>query len=301
MGMAAGGNLLTPESLADQLPSRPLLTRADSGHRGLTLQRFRHPPGMIDVAGLRDDLLVDHLVGPVLVEDDHGAGKRERRWTGPGQVSLTPAGQPVRRLLKGRPDVVLLHLAPKLLRDVAQDIYGREAGSVELVRCLGLPDPTADRLVRLLLAEAESPGPSSSLMTGYLGRALVIHLLRCHSTLAGAPPERPAIDPSPRMRRVIEQMRCCLDQELPLSRLAAAGGLSPSQFVRAFRKATGMPPHRYLRGLRIDEARNLLERTDLPVTEIALSCGFGQPGYFATAFRETTGFSPRAWRQARRS
>jgi len=35
------------------------------------------------VPGLRDDLLVDHLVGPVLVEEDRGAGRRERGWTGP--------------------------------------------------------------------------------------------------------------------------------------------------------------------------------------------------------------------------
>ncbi len=299
--MVVGGPLLTPETLAERLPSRPLLTMASSGSQGLTLQRFRHPPGTIDVPGLRDDLLVDHLAGPVLVEDDHGGGNRERRWTGPGQVSLTPAGQPVRRVLKGRSDVALLHLAPDLLRDVAREIHGHDVGSVTLTRCLAMPDPTANRLVRLLLAEAETPGPSSSLMTESLGRALVIHLLRSHSNLAEAPPVRTVTDPVPRIQRVIEQMRQCLDQDLPLSRLAAAAGLSPSQFVRAFRDATGLPPHQYLRGLRIGRARELLEQTDLPVIEVALNCGFGQPAYFATSFRETTGFSPRAWRQARRS
>ena len=298
--MKVGESRLTPESLADQLPSRPLLTTADSGHLGLTLQRFRHPPSTIEVPGLRDELLVDHLVGPVLVEDRHEAGRCERRWTGPGQVSVTPAGQPVHRVLRGRTDVVLLHLAPELLHDVAHELYGQDVGSVALVHCLAMPDGTADQFVRLLLAEAESPGSGSSLMTESLGRALVIHLLRFHSTLAGAQPERPRHLADPRVRRVIEQMRCCLDQELPLSRLAAAAKLSPSQFVRAFREATGRPPHRYLLDLRIDKARELLEQTDLPVIEVALNCGFGQPSHFATSFREATGLSPRAWRQARR-
>lgn len=293
--------LLTPESLADRLPSRPLLTMASSGSQGLTLQRFRHPPSTIDVPGLRDDLLVAHLVGPVLVEEDYGAGNRQRRWTGPGQVTVTPAGQPVHRILKGRPDVVLVHLAPDLVHDVALEVYGHDAGSVALIPCLAIPDPTANQLVGLLLAEAEAPGPSSSLMTESLGRALVIHLLRFHSDLAAAPPARMASDPAPRVQRAIKQMRQCLDQELPLSRLAGAAGLSSSQFVRAFRDATGVPPHRYLRGLRIAKARELLEQTDRPVIEVALDCGFGQPGHFATAFREATGLSPRAWRQARRS
>ena len=300
-GSNGGGQLLTPSSLAEQLPSRPLLTTADAGWQGLTLQRYRHPPSTIDLPGLGNELLVDHLVGPVLVEEHRGNGRYQRCWTGPGQVTLTPAGQPVRRILKGRPDVVLLHVAPEILHEVAGEIYGRDAGSLTLVPRLGVPDGTADRLVRLLLAEAEAPGSGASLMTETLGRALAIHLLRWHSNLAPRLPEPAASRPALRIQRVIEQMRSCLDENLSLAQLAAAGGLSPSQLVRTFRGATGQPPHRYLRALRIEKARELLEQTELPVTEIGLRCGFEQPSHFATAFRTTTGLSPRAWRQARRS
>ncbi len=77
--------------------------------------------------------------------------------------------------------------------------------------------------------------------------------------------------------------------------------MSPSQFVRAFRVTTGQPPHRYLVGLRVEQARALLEQTDLPVTVTDLRCGFEQPSHFATSFRARTGFSLRAWRQERRS
>ena len=294
-------NLLTPEDLADRLPSRPLLTTVTAGSPGLTLQRFRHPPSTIDVPGMRDDLLVDHLVGPVLVEEHRGRSRCESRWTGPGQVTLTPAGQPVRRILKGRPDVVLLHLAPELLRDVAEEIYGPEGNTVALVPRLAVPDQTADQIVRLLLAEAETPGSTSPLMTETLGRALVIHLLRFHSNLSAERLEAVPSQPAPRIRRVIEQMRSCIENDLSLSQLAVTSGLSPSQLVRAFRSAMGVPPHQFLRRLRIEKARGLLEQTDLPVIEIALSCGFGQPSHFATSFREATGLSPRAWRQARRA
>lgn len=294
------GKLLTPEGLADRLPSRPLLTTAGTGSPGLTLQRFRHPPSVIDVPGLRDELLVDHLVGPVLIEEDYGVGKPERRWTGPGQVTITPARHPVRRILKGRSDVVLLHLAPELLHDVAQEIYGQDEKAAALAHRLAVPDHAADQMVRLLLAEAAMPGPTSRLMMETLGRALVIHLLRFHSTLATERRVSATSDPAPRIQRVIEQMRSCLEDDLSLSQLAATGGLSQSQLVRAFRDAVGVPPHRYLSGLRIEKAQRLLEKTDLPVIEIALSCGFGQPSHFATSFRTATGLSPRAWRQARR-
>ncbi len=293
-------DLLRPEDVADQLPSRPVLTNPAAERQGMVLQRYRHPPSTIDVPGLRDALLVAHLAGPVLVEEAR-QGRIERRWTGPGQVTLTPAGQPIRRILNGRPDVALLYLAPQFIHGLAQEIYGADADRVELVPRLGSPDETAERLVRLLLMEAERPGTGTALMMQSLTRALGVHLLRFHSNLAPVPPDPPQSLSAPRLQRVIEQMRSSLDEDLPLSRLAETSGLSPSQFVRAFRGATGQPPHRYLVGLRVEQARALLEQTDMPVTSIALRCGFEQPSHFATSFRATTGFSPRAWRQARRS
>ena len=292
--------LLTPENVADQLPSRPVLTSPAAERQGMVLQRYRHPPSTIDVPGLRDALLVAHLAGPVLVEEAR-QGRIERRWTGPGQVTLTPAGQPIRRILNGRSDVALLYLAPEFIHGLAQEMYGTDADRVELVPRLGSPDETAERLVRLLLTEAERPGNGTALMMQSLNQALGLHLLRFHSNLAPLPPDPQPSLPAPRLQRVIEQMRSSLDEDLPLSRLAETSGLSQSQFVRAFRGATGQPPHRYLVGLRVERARALLEQTDMPVTLIGLRCGFEQSSHFATSFRAMTGFSPRAWRQARRS
>ena len=152
-----------------------------------------------------------------------------------------------------------------------------------------------------MLVEAEQPGTGTELMMQSLTRALGLHLLRFHSNLAPQPPGSAPSLPAPRLHRVIEQMRSNLDEDLPLDRLAETSGLSPSQFVRAFRGATGQPPHRYLVGLRVEHARALLEQTDLPVTVIGLRCGFEQASHFATSFHARTGLSPRAWRQERRS
>ena len=296
---ASSTRLLTSETIVDQLPSRPVLTSLAAGPQGVVLHRYRHPPGVIDIAGLDDALLVAHLSGPVLVEETRLDGRADRQWTGSGQVSVTPAGQPIRRVLKGRPDVALVFLHPEFLRAIAREAFGAEADRLTLVASLGVPDSTAGRLVGLLLAEAEQPGTGSVLMLQSLTRALGLHLLRCHSDRAPAAPSPPPSLPAPRLRRVIEEMQASLADNLPLSRLAETSGLSESQFVRAFRGATGQPPHRYLLDLRIERARALLEQTDLPVTLIGVRCGFEQPSHFATSFRARTGFSPRAWRQAR--
>ncbi len=291
---------VTPANLPGLLPSRPVLSSPTEGWRHLVLQRYQHPPGTITVPGPRDHVLVAHLVGPVLIQEDSPRGSHERRWSGDGQISLTPAGRPVSRTLMGRPDVLLIHIAPELVCQVAKEAYDLDPASVALVPRLAVPDEALNRLGRLLLAEVEAGAPGTGLMADLLGRALALNLLRCHSNLAPLPPEKPSSLVGGRLRRVIEHMRTHVDEALPLAQLAGMGGLSPSQFARVFREATGQPPHRYLVGLRIDKARDLLEHTHLSVTEVGLLCGFDQPAHFATMFQKMTGMSPRAWRIARR-
>ncbi len=78
---------------------------------------------------------------------------------------------------------------------------------MKLVPRLGAPDETAERLVRLLLVEAERPGTGTALMVQSLTLALGVHLLRFHSNLAPAPPNPPQSLSAPRLQRVIKQMR----------------------------------------------------------------------------------------------
>ena len=94
-------------------------------------------------------------------------------------------------------------------------------------------------------------------------------------------------------------MKAHMDEDMSIKSLAATASMSPSHFTRAFREATGQPPHRYLTELRIAKARELLETTRFSVIDVGLECGFGVPTHFATAFRKGTGLSPRAWRVAR--
>jgi AraC family transcriptional regulator len=91
-------------------------------------------------------------------------------------------------------------------------------------------------------------------------------------------------------------MSANLSRPISLSELAGVCGLSSTHFSRAFREATGKPPHAYLIDLRLKRAVDLLEHTRLSITEIALSCGFDQPQYFATVFRSKFGFTPSLWR-----
>ena len=87
-------------------------------------------------------------------------------------------------------------------------------------------------------------------------------------------------------------------EPLAVSDLAAAAGLSPAYFSRAFHKAFGESPHQYLLTRRLERAAALLRTTDRPVTEICFAVGLASLGSFTTSFRRVFGTTPLAYRAA---
>ena len=92
------------------------------------------------------------------------------------------------------------------------------------------------------------------------------------------------------------------DEDWPVERLAQVSCMSSAHFARAFKKAFGVPPHRYLLSRRIERANALLRETDRPIADIAFETGWGSLGTFGRTFRDVTGDSPGGKRaQANRS
>ena len=72
---------------------------------------------------------------------------------------------------------------------------------------------------------------------------------------------------------------------------------SKSYFSHGFKKNTGKTFRQYLTDLRIDHAKQLLERSSLTVTQIAFSVGFNDSNYFSNVFKSRVGVSPRKYRK----
>ncbi|MGW0391687.1 AraC family transcriptional regulator [Streptomyces sp. NPDC003042] len=72
---------------------------------------------------------------------------------------------------------------------------------------------------------------------------------------------------------------------------AALDGVHPTQLIRAFRQAYGLPPHAYLTGRRVARARELL-LAGLPPAEAATAAGFYDQAHLARHFGRHVGISP---------
>jgi AraC-like DNA-binding protein len=79
--------------------------------------------------------------------------------------------------------------------------------------------------------------------------------------------------------------------------LADQHAVSPAHFRRTFQQYLGTSPQEHLTRLRLDEARNALLLTDLPIAEVATLAGFDNPVHFTKIFKKRTGQSPSNYRQ----
>jgi transcriptional regulator of acetoin/glycerol metabolism/AraC-like DNA-binding protein len=102
------------------------------------------------------------------------------------------------------------------------------------------------------------------------------------------------------LRRVQEYIAAHMHENLDVATLASHVGISRYHFIRAFKTSVGMPPHRYVLEQRVRKAAELLERSDQPLTHIALNLGFADQSHFSRSFHALVGLTPSQFRRAHR-
>lgn len=154
---------------------------------------------------------------------------------------------------------------------------------------------TIHAALRNLWAICDEEGAPSRLLARAAGCEILAELCR----MGGTPfaPSRGGLAPWAE-RRCLELMRARLSEDISLDELAAQAQLSPFHFARMFKQSLGVPPRVYLTRLRLEKACDLLETTDLPVTEIAFEVGYSTNQVLARVFLKHRRMSPSDYRRA---
>jgi AraC-like DNA-binding protein len=154
------------------------------------------------------------------------------------------------------------------------------------------PGPVRRRLDELneALTAGEALSPDR---VDRLCESLVMESLISESTPVSGPHERA-------IRAARAQVEAGFLEEIDFDRLALDHGFSPSSFRRHWGEHVGMPPQRFLVGLRIRRACRLLVETSMGVGEIARALRFEDPLYFSRRFKELTGESASDYRKSHR-
>jgi AraC-like DNA-binding protein len=94
-----------------------------------------------------------------------------------------------------------------------------------------------------------------------------------------------------------QTLRQNLAHQWTVEEMAALTGMGTTAFTEKVKSYSGFSPLNYLINIRIIEATKLLKKTEVNVTDIALSTGFYSSQHFSTTFKKLTGYTPSEFRK----
>jgi len=199
-----------------------------------------------------------------------------------GSVRFLPAGECHENYFPRASRCLLVRLQHDILR------RAREHGAIPSMPGQ-LAAPGAARLCALLRAELRHNDDLSSLAVEELTLELLLTEAKEPLSTATQIPDW--------LRRIQEMLHEESDARLTLADLARSAGRHPVQVCRQFHRRFNCTIGEYVRRIRIARAQSLLRASQMPVAQIALSCGFSDQSQFTTAFRRLTGVPPHRYRK----
>jgi transcriptional regulator GlxA family with amidase domain len=128
-----------------------------------------------------------------------------------------------------------------------------------------------------------------------VAKALLLSMPRSRQTgYAVVPLSRPHSDD--KIRRTEEYLQAHFDRDVSIDHLADRIGMSPRNFIRRFKAATGRLPGAYIQTLRMSEAKELLEEGAASIQDVCTRIGYADPAFFRTLFKRHTGMTPAEYR-----
>ncbi len=222
--------------------------------------------------------------------------KLVRRLLPAGAITVSPAGSAVKAITEDRsPEFLAFSLKQAFVEEAIEDT-SLAGSSIPVVPDLRHPDFVvfADLIQRFLA--------SSGGRTPIYAETLCLGLLHTMFTEIAGGAEEAAHAPrlSDRdFQRVLEYIEAHLAHPIGLQDLARVSGQKMKAFSLAFRERTGFAPYAYVLKRRVETARDMIRATDLPIIEIAYTCGFSSQAHMTSTFKQRLGVTPGRIRQNR--
>lgn len=242
------------------------------------------------------------IEGPLcLFVNLHGQGRTKlgSRWLqlDAASFAVSEAGQTFTLEYEKPVEALNFYFSDDWVQDVTQG-----ARSVQSPARLGVRDALLDaalgRVVPLLAQPTRNELALEQALLGVLALILEGDRQRRWSDPAAS---RPATreELARRLSQAIDYMIAFGSSPITLAELARAACLSKYHFLRSFRAFTGVTPARYLNGLRVQRAQQILRRqSGVPLSEVARLVGFSEPAALSRAFHRLVGVRPGGYRAA---
>jgi AraC-like DNA-binding protein len=284
--------------------SRPELQEVRSISRRsdppLFFARYRHDRpnlGLLEPTPLADQVTVAVELRPFRPINVFCDGRHKRKPASkPGALALYDLRKSWCADIRDPFDNLSVYIPHSSFRDFAE-----ERGSsfldlrydVEEVRY----DEVMLHLIQAMLPVLERPQEVNTLYLDSLFLAIRDHIAASYGTFHKKTTQREWGLTARQLRHALEYIEANLCEDLSLSDIADACAASVSSLGRGFRTALGVSPHRWVLNRRIALAQRLVYEGAMPLSEVAICCGFADQSHLTRVFARHAGSSPTTWRR----
>ena len=238
------------------------------GSSRVAIAQHEYPEGLVAESHFHDHSYLTIVTSGATQESFSGRDEV----IAPNDVHLMLAGD--RHENRYLADMRCLHLeVDAVLQDLPNAVPGPRRG------------PRTATLAQLLCQEAEATDDLSVIAV----EGLLFALISASAVSSRSAPSW--------MKKVEDLLRSSFTRTLTLEDIARVAGVHQAHLCREFHKHNGRTIGAWIRELRIDRSRALLQTSAKPLAEVALQCGFSDQSHFSNAFKRVMRMTPRQYRQ----
>ena len=278
------------------LKSEWIVARRSLQGEGLIVNHCIEPPGVDEPPPLSHHVLVMQLSKGTRQITRFNGQEHDGKFN-PGEFFLVPASLSGFTSWETTDEALTFFIEPSFLSKVAKETESIDADKVEVRDLVKSYDPQLESIAYAFLKEMRTGGIGSQIYTDSLANMLAVSLLRnqcvfqanVREYLGGLSPANKA--------KAIDYIQAHLDRDLGLTEVSQLVGLSQYHFVRQFKKSVGITPHQYVMQQRVEMAKRMLKRQDIPLSDVAFDCGFSNQSHLGRVFKRYTGTTPKRYQQ----
>ncbi|MEA5573036.1 AraC family transcriptional regulator [Calothrix sp. UHCC 0171] len=213
-----------------------------------------------------------------------------------GSIGIVPANIQNWMAWNQNAEFLILALCPEFVKQVFHELM--DDSNMELIAQVAITDSLIEHIMLALKADIESEYSLGNIYAESLAATLTVHLLKHYSVKKRQLPSDTEGLSSYRLKQAIDYIQAHLEENIKLSEIAAAVGMSQYYFIRLFKQSMGMTPYNYVIEQRLERAKQMLKHQDLALGEISARCGFADQSHFTRYFKRQFGVTPQAMRNS---
>jgi AraC family transcriptional regulator len=213
-----------------------------------------------------------------------------------GSIGIVPANIQNWVAWDKNAEFLILTLCPEFLKQVSHELT--DGDEIELIAQVGITDSLIKHIILCLKADIESKYSLGNIYAESLAATLTVHLLKHYSaTKTHLQSDTEGLS-SYKLRQAIDYIQAHLEENIKLSEIATAVGMSQYYFIRLFKQSMGMTPYNYVIAERLERAKQMLQHQEMSLGEISNQCGFSDQSHLTRYFKRKFGITPQAMRNS---